>query len=484
MNRKQRKAMARQASAAPKPTRDSFVNFESRVGIQAANQSKAGHYTFDYVTRNRIQMEAAYRSSWVCGIAVDAVAEDMTRAGIDIHSDRQPEDIEKLNNAMERFQIWNQLCDTVKWARLYGGAICVMLIDGQQADTPLNLNAIGPGQFKGLLVLDRWLVQPSLQDLVTEYGPYMGMPKYYQVVADAQALINQRIHYSRVIRMDGVELPYWQRIAENLWGQSVLERLWDRLLAFDSTTQGTAQLVYKAHLRTYKVEGLREIIAAGGQDSGNLAYMGLLGQIDMIRRFQSNEGMTLMDAKDTFEAHQYSFAGLDNVLLQMGQQISGATQIPMVRLFGQAPAGLSGNHDGELRNYYDQVNQHQDRKLRPGLTTLLDVIHRSELGDAPDENFSFEFRPLWQLSDTEKADVAEKTTNTVVNAYDSGLITQKTALSELRNASHVSGVFSKITDEDIESANDDPPDPGEMNVPGSEIGNQPKAPGANEDLPA
>lgn len=482
MGRRYAKAKARPSPV--KPTSDSFNNFIARTGIQADNISKAGHYTLDYISRNRIQMEAAYRSSWVCGIAVDAVAEDMTRAGVDIHSDRPPEDIEKLNNAMERFQIWNQLCDTVKWARLYGGAICVMLIDGQDVKTPLNLEGVGPGQFKGLLVLDRWLVQPSLQDLVTEYGPYMGMPKYYQVVADAQALINQRIHYSRVIRMDGVELPYWQRIAENLWGQSVLERLWDRLLAFDSTTQGTAQLVYKAHLRTYKVKGLREIIAAGGQDSGNLAYMGLLGQIDMIRRFQSNEGMTLMDADDEFEAHQYSFSGLDNVLLQMGQQISGATQIPMVRLFGQAPAGLSGNHDGELRNYYDQVNQHQDRKLRPGLTTLLDVIHRSELGDAPDENFSFEFRPLWQLTDTEKAEIAERITNTVAVGVDAGLVTQKTALSELRNASHISGVWSKITDEDIASANDDPPDPGEMSVPGSEIGNQPKAPGANEDLPA
>src|SRR6185437_7701108 len=153
------------------------------------------------------------------------------------------------------------------------------------------------------------------------------------------------------IRIDGQDLPYFQRWAENLWGQSVLERLFDRLLAFDSTTQGTAQLVYKAHLRTYKVENLREIIAMGGP-----ALDGLQKQIEFIRSTQTNEGMTLMDTKDEFEAHSYTFSGLDNVLLQFAQQCSGALDIPMVRLFGQSPAGLNATGESDLRTYYDGIN--------------------------------------------------------------------------------------------------------------------------------
>ncbi len=120
-------------------------------------------------------------------------------------------------------------------------------------------------------------------------------------------------------------------MTENEWGMSVVERIWDRLTAFDSATVGAAQLVYKAHLRTYKVEKLRELIALGGP-----AFEALLKNIDLIRQFQSNEGMTLMDAKDTFETHQYSFSGLDDILSQFAEQISGAVGIPLVRLFGQS----------------------------------------------------------------------------------------------------------------------------------------------------
>ncbi|MDR5671410.1 DUF1073 domain-containing protein, partial [Burkholderia cenocepacia] len=93
-------------------------------------------------------------------------------------------------------------------------------------------------------------------------------------------------HYSRVIRLDGEALPYYQRISENGWGLSILEPMWDRLIAFDSATVGIGQLVYKAHLRTLSVDKLREIIAQGGP-----AYAGLLKQIETIRFAQTNEGL-------------------------------------------------------------------------------------------------------------------------------------------------------------------------------------------------
>ena len=279
-------------------TADGFQNFAARLGLGAGSQNDQSTYGFDFLSRDRVKLEAMYRSSWVVGQVVDVVAEDMTREGVNLRGLDDPSDAEEIQKAMDDLEIWNELTNVIKWGRLYGGAIAVMLIDGQNVSTPLNIDTVGKDSFKGLMVLDRWLVQPTLQDLVSEYGPDFGMPKYYDVIADSLGLSNQRIHHSRVIRFDGVDLPYWQRVAENLWGQSVIERLMDRLIAFDSTTTGIAQLVYKAHLRTYKVKDLRKMIGMGGAGLTNLVK-----QIEHIRLWQSNEGMTLMDAEDTFETH-------------------------------------------------------------------------------------------------------------------------------------------------------------------------------------
>lgn len=451
-------------------TADSFQNFAARVGLGAGNQHDQSTYGFNFTSRNRLKLEAMYRSSWVVGQVVDVVAEDMTREGITLRGMDSPEDVEEINQELDRLEIWDNLSDTIKWSRLYGGAIAVMLIDGQNVSTPLNVNTVGKDQFKGLLVLDRWMVLPDLQDLVTEYGPDYGKPKFYDVITDSVGLCNQRIHYSRVIRMDGINLPYWQSIAENLWGQSVIERLEDRLTIFDSATLGAGQLVYKAHLRTYKVKGLRDIIATGGR-----AFEGLVKQIEHIRLWQSNEGMTLMDAEDSFEAHQYGFTGLDNILLQFGQQISGATQIPLVRLFGQSPAGLNATGESDLANYYDNINQQQERRMRTPLHTLLAVVSLSVLGKPLPQTFKFDFASLWQMDDEKKAGIATKVAEAVTKVEDSGLISRKTALKELRQSAEVTGIFSHITDEEIDQADDDPP------PPRSEYDDQPNEPEAGKE---
>lgn len=435
-------------------TADSFQNFAARVGLGTGNQHDNSTYSANYLSRNRIKLESMYRSSWVVGQVVDVVADDMTREGINMRGLDSPEDAEEINQELDQLQVWDKLNETIKWSRLYGGAIAVMLIDGQNTSTPLNTKTIGKDQFKGLLVLDRWMVTPSLQDLVTDLGPYYGLPKYYDVITDSVGLCNQRVHYSRIIRMDGVKLPYWQSISENLWGQSVIERLEDRLTIFDSATLGAGQLVYKAHLRTYKVKGLRDIIAAGGR-----AFEGLVKQIEHIRLWQSNEGLTLMDAEDVFETNQYNFSGLDDILMQFGQQISGATQIPLVRLFGQSPAGMNSTGESDLSNYYDNINQQQEGRLRTPLQTLIEVISLSKLGKGLPESFKFDFASLWQIDEKVKAEVANTIVQAVTTAEENGLISRSTALKELRQSSEVTGVFSHISDEEIENADDDPPAP-------------------------
>lgn len=474
------KARAKAASTG-NPTLDSFVNFAHNLGIGADNPMSSSSYGFNPVTRNRVMLEWIHRGSWLGGVAIDVVADDMTRAGIDIKGSIDPDDLAKIEESAVRLGIWNQINDTIKWARLYGGALAVLLIDGQDPSTPLRLNTIRKGQFCGLLSLDRWMVEPSLNDLVTAYGPELGQPKYYRVTAQAPALSGMSIHHSRCLRLEGIRLPYWQRLTENLWGLSVLERLYDRMIAFDSASTGAAQLVYKSYLRTYKIKDLRQVVAAGGD-----ALAGLTKYVDMMRRFQGVEGITLLDGEDEFTADSHgAFSGLSDALQQFGQQISGALQIPLVRLFGQSPAGFSTG-DADLRNYYDTIKQQQEKELRVPLTKIYKAMAASE-GVAWDDGSRIDFRSLWQLSDDQKADIAGKVAQAIAPVEEAGLIDKATALKELRQSSQVTGIFTNITDEMItEAENEPPPMPEDMGIGADPLNQQgePNALGINKQQPA
>ncbi len=432
-------------------TQDTYQNFVARVGMGTGNQNDGGHYGFRPVSRNRIEMEYAYRGSWIVGRIIDVVAQDMTREGVEINTTDDPDTISEFEKTVKNLRVWDALCQTIKWSRLYGGSLAFLMIDGQNPATPLRLETIGKGQFKGLLPMDRWLVTPSLSNLVTEFGPSFGKPVYYDTVPDISGMPRMTIHHSRVIRLEGVELPYWQRIAENLWGQSVLERLWDRLVSYDSTTMGVAQLVYKAHLRTVSIENLREIVAAGGA-----AVNGVIAQIAAMRALQTNEGITLLDSKDKFETHQYAFSGLDAILAQFGEQLAGACEIPLVRLFGQSPAGFStGDHD--LRAYYDSIKQRQVSTLGPSIDMLYRIIYVSTFGKEPPKVFDIQWRSLWVMDDVQKAQVTNQVTASLVAAYESGALPKPVMLKELKQLGKITGVYSNISDDDIKDAEDEPP---------------------------
>ncbi len=450
---------AQQKIAAKHLTTDSFENFASRLGVNNNNALSNGTYEFNLITRNRVILEAAYRGSWLVGAIIDSIADDMTRAGIEFTTNDSEEEIKDFNTYISRKKIWQSLNYLIKWGDLYGGAIAVMQIRGQKLDTPLDPSTVSKDQFQGLVVYDRWQLNPDLQNLIQE-GPDMGLPLFYNIVTSSTAMNannqNQsgqiKVHYSRCIRYTGIDLPYFQAVTEMMWGESVLERLWDRMISFDNATMSSASLIDRANLRTVGIDGLRDIIGAG-----DAAMNGLLAQFEMIRLMQVNEGLTLLDKEDTMTSTAYSFAGLSDMMLQFMQQISGASKIPLVRLLGQSPAGLNSTGDADIRMYYDNINAKQEAKLRDPWEMLVKVLWASKFGVPAPKDLDFSFSPLWQMSATDKASIAKSTAETIAGAEEKGLISKPSAMKELRDSAGETGLFSNITDEEITEAEMEPP---------------------------
>ncbi len=263
----------------------------------------------------------------------------------------------------------------------------------------------------------------------------------------SQGIVN--VHYSRVIRMIGIQLPYFQAITEMMWGESVVERLWDRLVAFDNVTMSAASLVDVANLRMVGIEGLREILAAGGP-----AQAALESQFDMMRQLQVNNGLTLLDKEDNFASTAYSFGGLSDMILQFAQQLAGSSGIPLIRLLSQSPAGLNATGDSDIRLYYDKINAQQEATLRTGWHLILQVLWRSVYGKDAPKDLEFSFVPLWQMSALDKATIAKSNTETIIGAFEANLIKGSTAMQELRESSGDTGLFSNISDEEIEEADE------------------------------
>lgn len=447
----------------PQPIRsralDAFSNVLARLGAGTPNLLEGTEYSLQRMSRDFNTLNALYRESWIVRRIIDVIPADMLKNWITITSGLDPDVEKRLSLTLRRTQLIDKLKRGMQWGRLYGGALGVMLVKHQGYDLsqPLQLEWIMPGDFAGLLIFDRWNgVNPSSELIEDISDSDYGYPKYY-TVTDPAGGGSVKIHHSRVIRFTGNTLPLWEEIAEMQWGASVVESIFDELRKRDNVSWNIAQLTFMANIRVLKMQDLGQLLAA----TDNESQAELLRTLEAQNMLLNNMGMQVMDAADGLETHQYTFGGLADCYQQFIMDISGAAEIPVTRLFGRSPSGLNATGESDLQNYYDMIAEKQESYLRPILNKVLPPFIISTLGSLPDD-FDFEFDPVAEPSDKERADLAKCGTDNVVAAYNAGLISQRTALKELKQQSERTGVWTNITDEDIERASDSVEPPGEM----------------------
>lgn len=438
---------------------DAFTNVLARLGAGTPNLLEGTEYSLQRLSRDFNQLNALYRESWIIRRIIDVIPSDMLKNWITITSGIDPDVEKKLSISLRRTQLIDKLKRGMQWGRLYGGALGVMLVKHQGYDLsqPLRLDWIMPGDFAGLLIFDRWNgVNPSSELIEDISDPDYGYPKYY-TVTDPAGGGSVKIHHSRVIRFTGNTLPFWEEIAEMQWGASVVESVFDELKKRDNVSWNIAQLTFMANIRVLKMQDLGQLLAATDSES----QAELLRTLEAQNMLLNNMGMQVMDAADGLETHQYTFGGLADCYQQFIMDISGAAEIPVTKLFGRSPSGLNATGESDLQNYYDMIAEKQEAVLRPILNKVLPPFIISTIGSLP-EDFDFDFDPVAEPTDKERADLAKCGTDNVVAAYNAGLISQRTALQELKQQSERTGVWTNITDEDIERASDTVEQPGEM----------------------
>lgn len=460
---KRKRSRALDKAPEPQPIRsralDAFSNVLARLGAGTPNLLEGTEYSLQRMSRDFNTLNALYRESWIVRRIIDVIPADMLKNWITITSGLDPDVEKRLSLTLRRTQLIDKLKRGMQWGRLYGGALGVMLVKHQGYDLSqaLQLDWIMPGDFAGLLIFDRWNgVNPSSELIEDISDPDYGYPKYY-TVTDPAGGGSVKIHHSRVIRFTGNTLPFWEEIAEMQWGASVVESIFDELRKRDNVSWNIAQLTFMANIRVLKMQDLGQLLAA----TDNESQAELLRTLEAQNMLLNNMGMQVMDAADGLETHQYTFGGLADCYQQFIMDISGAAEIPVTRLFGRSPSGLNATGESDLQNYYDMIAEKQESYLRPILNKVLPPFIISTLGSLPDD-FDFEFDPVAEPTDKERADLAKCGTDNVVAAYNAGLISQRTALKELKQQSERTGVWTNITDEDIERASDSVEPPGEM----------------------
>ncbi len=421
---------------------DGYANMAAKLGMYSILAS-AGTFLPNCLTSNPEVLTNAYRVNWLAKRIIDMPAEDVTRAWYTLSTSMAEEDIQDLKELEARHSVKQEITNAIRWGRLYGGCIAVMVIryEEDRLEEPLDPDDLIPGCFQGLLVLDRTTgITPSIELVQDLDDPDFGLPEYYTVDVDMGDIRTVRVHHSRVLRFIGRELPHSEEIAENYWGASELEHIWDELKKRENTSANIAQLVFQANVMTLKSDDVIGTMAMGTAE----AQEGLLKALEAENQIRTSYGVQLLSSKDTMENLPYNFGGLSDIYEHFMMDMAGAAEIPATKLFGRSPEGMNATGESDLRNYYEMISSLQERILRPALEKLLPVMAISCWGFVP-EDMKIVFEPVMTMSTKDQMEIAKQHAEIIQMMISSGAINPEQAREELKAWSERTGVFTKLT---------------------------------------
>lgn len=371
-----------------------------------------------------------HESDWMAQKIIDIPVFDMFREGWDWKYKGDDNGVDKaLEDECKRLKFMPTLINAKKLERLVGGCVAIRITkgyDAEKTEDPQTPDMIGQRDILGYNIVPpmyiskvEWEMDPS--------KPEYGRPKHYYIR-------DHIYHRSRLVIFDGQPIsPYPQidfatyAVNWNGFGLSKLAPIWDVMMRANSYQQGASHLAQMASVWFALYKGLRDIKATR---QGNAA----LEEMRDIMETMSQYKAVILDGEDVdVKTIGAQFGSVPELLMSGLQIVCAAADIPASRFLGQAPGGLSTDDRSGLENYYNDIAAHQKMELDPILDSEKRYLLNSALGTgAADPNqITQEWIPLWNLSDTEKAQVRTLDTNNIINMANSLGMPDEWAVDEL-----------------------------------------------------
>lgn len=415
LNERGREILRRKNGAVRPHREDGYVNLLNKYGTKQDN-SEAYKFEREPVIPD-MQLTGLYEGNGLFSKIIDTPAEEALKHGFDLNlkSDELNAFVEDALDDLE----WEEKAATaIKWARLYGGALIVMLIDdGRGLEEPVDWEHIR--SIDELRVYERSIVQPDYASLYQQdYGgkgvgnrvSKFGRPEYYYVSSIYGSF---KVHESRCLVFRNGVLPEQTSNATYLfWGMPEYVRIRRALRETVTAHTDSVKLLERSVQAIYSMKGLASLLTT---DDGENQVLKRLQLVDTSRGLLNS--IAIDSEGEQYDFKTFQFSGVKDVIDATCNMLSALTNIPQTILFGRSPAGMNATGDSDFESYYNFVEKIQRLMLKRNLRTLLDVVFRAGIasGDVTEEpDYKLEFNPLWSLSDTEQATVDQTKAQTAL----------------------------------------------------------------------
>lgn len=438
---------------------DGYTNLLNKYGTMQDN-SMGYSYSQEPVITD-LELIRLYEGNGLFTKIIDRPSEEAVKHGFDI--DYGDEDIaEYVDDRLDELEFEDKFATAQKWARLYGGAIIVMLCDdGGGLEEPLDWNKVTT--IEELRVFERAIVQADYTslynfhffDTMNSKKPF-GQPEYYHVYSMYGYFT---VHYSRCLIFRNGRLPeHTTNALYRYWGMPEYVKINRALRECITSHEDGVKLLERSVQAIYKMKNLAQLLST---DAGEDKVLQRLQVIDMARGILNSIAIDT-DGED-YDFKTLPMSGVKDVIDSTCNMLSAVTNIPQTILFGRSPAGMNSTGENDLENYYNMVENIQKQNMKKNARTVIDLILKQGMieGKIPEvPKYKMKFAALWSTSESEQADISQKKAQTeqtkaqTAQVYiDSGVLDPSEVRKSLANEGDFD-IEEVITEDDLDLPED------------------------------
>lgn len=392
-------------------------------------------------------LEDLYAQSALIARICDREPDDATREGFDVEG-LSKADTDALDDWMMEHSALPSLADGRRWGNLFGGgAVWMQVDDGRKLHEPIDMRSIfAVNQLHPLerwdLVAEKWNLDPNTRGF--------GRPSLYRVVLGGASI---PVHADRLLVFDGVRLPRQKRLANDGFGGSVIDQVWEQFEQWCITHAYLAESITQHSQGVLKLKGL-----ANALKSGNSAKV--RKRLQALMRGLSVVGDVVLDSdSEDYAVHTRSMTGFKEALEAFTTALVAVTPMPESILLGRVPGGLnSGEAAGDWKSWNTYVQAQQKLLFSPLVHRLLTLVFRSRMSpisELPDR-IVIKWRPLVEPDPKDQAEIHSKN----ATARSADIMSRVIEPEEARRQTDVAEAY-RLEPEEVEEAGDsegdDPP---------------------------
>lgn len=347
-------------------------------GVQASQVDTLAKNNRNYFISNfRYLLSESYVEHGLIQTMVDLPVDDAFRSEIEFKTTELTKDEQlKIKEFIEDKDFVEKFKYSIKWARLFGGGALIIMTGEDDLSVPMDTTKL-KGMPVEFVPVDLWELYYGDYDVNDQQLDYFRDVELRKLLyrPEVYNYYGERIHKSRIFRVEGKEAPSFVRPRLRGWGFSVLETLVRGFNQYLKGVDSTFEMLDEVKVDVYSINNFATALMSKNGEAN------VRRRIMLANQLKSYLNALVLDKNDDYQSksHSSSFSGLAEVMKEIRYQIASDLRMPLSKLFGIGSSGFSSGED-DIKNYNTMVETEIRSKVKNNLKNLYKLFCLFVLG--------------------------------------------------------------------------------------------------------